>query len=335
MAQRTRPRVALIGTGGTIQSLGRDSLDLYEYGANNGVLSATQLVEQVPELASIAEIIPFASWTKASTAVIPSDWLALNEQIHRVVAENPDLSGVVVTHGTATLEETAYFLNLVLKVDLPVVVTGAQRPFSALSGDARLNLVNAVRVASDPASRGLGVLVVLNDEINAAREVTKTSTYRLETFRTPDLGMLGYADPDAVVYYRRPTRRHFPQTEFDVRRLTDLPRVDIVYAYAGADATAIEAALAAGAQAVVLASFAPAGCSRAQSAALIDAIQRGVAVVQAARVGSGRVLAGSSLRRHGFVVADNLNPQKARVLTMLGLTAGADGEALQRMFWEY
>ncbi|HET7037830.1 MAG TPA: asparaginase [Thermomicrobiaceae bacterium] len=335
MAQGTRPRVAVIGTGGTIQSLGKDSLDLYEYGSNNGVLDAAQLVDQVQELASIAEIIPFASWTKASTAVTPSDWLVLNDQIHRVVAENPGLSGVVVTHGTATLEETAYFLNLALKVEIPVVVTGAQRPFSALSGDARLNLVNAVRVAADPASRGQGVLVVLNDEINAAREVTKTSTYRLEAFRTPDLGMLGYADPDAVVYYRRSTRRHYPETEFDVRGLAALPRVDIVYAYAGADGAAVEAALAAGAQAIVLACFAPAGTSREQSVVLIAAMERGVPVVQAARVGSGRVLAGAALRRQGFVVADNLNPQKARVLTMLGVSAGMESEGLQRLFCEY
>src|SRR6202020_2162632 len=162
--------------------------------------------------------------------------------------DHPDLAGIVIGHGTATLEETAYFLNLTVKVAVPVVIVGAQRPSSALSSDAGMNLVNAIRVAASPEARDMGVLVVLNDEIHAAREVTKTATLRLQTFRTPDFGVLGHADGDAVVFYRQPLRRHAPDTEFDIRGLAGLPRVDIACAYAGGDGPAVRAFVAAGAQ---------------------------------------------------------------------------------------
>jgi L-asparaginase len=199
-----------------------------------------------------------------------------------------------------------------------------------------MNLLNAVRVAGAPEARGLGVLVLLNDEIQAAREVTKTSTYRLETFRSPDLGMLGYADPDGrVAIYRRPTRRHAPDTEFDVRGVTDLPRVDIALAYAGADGAAVRAFVTAGARAIVSAGLAPGVTPTAQTNALLEARQAGVVIVQSTRAGSGRVLPRAVLAERGFVAADNLNPQKARVLAMLALTVSADRGAIQRMFDEY
>ena len=185
--------------------------------------------------------------------------------IHRVAAERPDIAGFVITHGTATLEETAYFLHLALKTDKPVVLVGAQRPASALSTDAGMNLLGAIRVASAEAARGLGVLVVLNDEIQSAREVTKTSTYRLQTFRSPDFGALGHIDGDGVHIYRHPMRRHAPDTEFDVSKLDGLPRVDIAYSYAGADGTVVDALVAAGARGIVSAGLAP-GCRRRPSA---------------------------------------------------------------------
>src|SRR5215510_1619874 len=199
--------------------------------------------------------------------------------VHRAVAsERAD--GVVLTHGTATLEETAYFLNLVLKTDVPVVVVGSQRPANMISSDAAMNLLGAVRTAGSRDARGLGVLVLLNDEIQAAREVTKASTARLETFRSPDLGMLGYADADGcVAIYRRPARRHTPDTEFDVRGRRDLPRVDIAYSYAGADGAAIEAFVAAGARGIVTASLAPGANTTAELEALRAARARGVLIV--------------------------------------------------------
>lgn len=213
---------------------------------------------------------------------------------------------------------------------------GAQRPASGLSSDAGMNLLGAVQVAGAPEARGLGVLVLLNDEVQAAREVTKGSTLRLETFRSPDLGMLGYADPDGrVAIYRRPTRRHAPDTEFDVRGLADLPRVDVADSYAGADGTAIEAFVAAGARAIVSASLAPGMTTPGETEALLAARRRGVLVVLASRAGSGRVLTRTVLRERAFVTADNLSPQKARVLAMLALTRTDDLVEIARMFGEY
>jgi len=331
-----KPRVALIGTGGTISSIGRDSLDLWEYMDRSRKAEPGELLDRFPEVAAAAEIIPVRYRAVGSTAIGPADWLALDAAVHAAVARETPLDGLVITHGTATLEETAYFLNLTLKVDATVVVVGAQRPATGLSSDAALNLVNAVRVAAAPEARGLGVLVLLNDEVQAARDVTKSSTLRLETFRSPDLGMLGYADPDGrVAIYRRPVRRHAPDTEFDVRGRSDLPRVDIAMSYAGADGAAIEAFVAAGARAIVSAALAPGVTTPAETEALLEARRRGVLIVVSSRAGSGRVLPRTLLCERGFVVADNLNPQKARVLAMLALTRTGDPVEVQRLFDVY
>ena len=331
----TRARVAVIGTGGTISSVGRDPLDVWEYMDHSTKLEADELVAGVPELAAVADVVPVRYRAISSAAIAAKDWLELNALVHEVVARER-AAGVVITHGTATLEETAYFLNLVAKVDVPVVVVGSQRPFSGLSTDASMNLVGAVRVAASPEARGLGALVVLNDEIQAARDVAKTSTLRLETFRSHDLGMLGYADPDGrVAIYRKPARRHYPDTEFDVRTATDLPRVDIAYSYAGADGTAVAAFVAAGARAIVSASLAPGVTTAAELDALLEARRRGVLVVLSTRAGSGRVLRRTAVRERGLIVADTLTPQKARVLVTLALTVTDDVERVQRMFDEY
>ncbi len=336
MKTPSKRRVALIGTGGTISSIGRGSLDLWEYMDAGRKAEPDELLVRFPEVTDVAEIVSLRFRAMSSAAVGPPDWLALDAAVHDAVSREAPLDGVVITHGTATLEETAYFLNLTLKVDATVVLVGSQRPATGLSSDAGLNLVNAVRVAGAPEARGLGVLVLLNDEVQAAREVTKTSTLRLETFRSPDLGMLGYADPDGrVAIYRRPTRRHAPEAEFDVRGRHDLPRVDIAASYAGADGTAIQAFVAAGARAIVSASLPPGVTTPAETAALLEARRRGVLIVLSSRAGSGRVLPRTVLRERGFVVADNLTPQKARVLAMLALTRTDDVTEVQRMFDEY
>jgi len=332
----SKPRVALIGTGGTISSIGRGSLDLWEYMDAGHKAEPDELLVRFPEVAEAAEIVSVRFRAMASPAIGPADWLALDAAVHAAVAREAPLDGVVITHGTATLEETAYFLNLTLKVDVTVVLVGSQRPATGLSSDAGLNLLNAVRVAGAREARGLGVLVLLNDEVQAAREVTKASTLRLETFRSPDLGMLGYADPDGrVAIYRSPTRRHAPHTEFDVRGRTALPRVDIAASYAGADGAAIEAFVAAGARGIVSASLPPGMTTPAETEALREASRRGALVVLSSRAGSGRVLPRTVLRKQGFVVADNLNPQKARVLAMLALTRTDGAAEVQRMFDEY
>jgi L-asparaginase len=331
----SKPKVAFIGTGGTIASLGRGPLDLQDYGAAGNVMHAGEIVARWPETALVAEMIPIRYRNIPSTGIGYSDWKELVLLCDRLVSEHIDLAGIVVGHGTATLEETAYFLNLTLKVSIPVVLVGAQRPSSALSSDAGMNLVNAIRVAASPEARGLGVLVVLNDEIHAARDVTKTATLRLQTFRTPDFGVLGHADGDAVVLYRRPVRRHAPDTEFDVRALDALPRVDIAYAYAGGDGTAARAFVAAGARGIVSAGFAPGGTPPDEFDALKEAAANGVVVVQSTRAGSGRTFRGTRLRDAGFLIADNLNPQKARVLLMLALTVTRIPDEIARIFQNY
>jgi L-asparaginase len=332
-AMSGKPKVAIIGTGGTISSLGRGPLDLIDYGVAGQVLDVNGLIARVPELALVADVLPVPFKAIPSTALGWPEWKELLLICDRLAAEHPDLAGIVITHGTASLEETAYFLSLTLKIPQPVVVVGAQRPASALAADGPMNLVNACRVAADPRARGLGALVLLNDEIHAAREVTKTSTLRLQAFRTPDFGVLGHADADAIAWYRRPLRRVAPDTEFDPRAMDALPRVDIAYAYAGADGTAIEAFVAAGAKGIVTAGFAPGFVTPAMSAAMAEAVRKGVAVVTSSRAGSGRAARTTRNTALGFIPADNLTPQKARVLLMLALAHGiAD---LERVFAEY
>ena len=335
MADR-KSRIAFLGTGGTISFTGRDSLDTWEYMDYGSRLPVTEILARFPEVSEAAEIVSFDVRQVSSSGIVPDDWLALAAKIREVDQTRDDIDGIVVTHGTATLEETAYFLNLTAKTALPIVIIGAQRPSSGFATDAGSNLLAAVRTAGSKEARGLGVMALLNEEIQAAREVTKTSTLRLETFRTPDLGMLGYADPDgSIAIYRKPTRPHTLDSEFDVGAVTELPRVDIVPSYAGADGVAVEAFIAAGAKALVMATLAPGLPTPPQVEAVETALKQDVIIIYSTRAGSGRVLRRASMKRDGIVSADNLNPQKARVLAMLALTRTSDPEEVQRMFDTY
>ena len=331
----SKPKVAFIGTGGTIASLGRGPLDVQDYGATGKVMHADEILAKWPETALVADVIPIRYRNIPSPAIGFAEWKGLVELCQQLEKDHPDLAGIVIGHGTATLEETAYFLNLTVKVSIPVVLVGAQRPSSALSSDAGMNLVGAIRVAASPDARGMGVLVVLNDEIHAAREVTKTSTLRLQTFRTPDFGALGHADEDAVAFYRRPLRRHAPGTAFDVSALDALPRVDISYSYAGGDGVAARAFVAAGARGIIAAGFAPGFCPPAEAEALAEAVRQGVVVVQCTRAGSGRTFRTTKLQQTGFLTADNLNPQKARILLALALTVTKDPLEIMDIFRTY
>ncbi|GAA0589500.1 asparaginase [Craurococcus roseus] len=330
-----RPRVAFIGTGGTIASVGRGPLDLHDYTAAGKMLHAAELLERFPEAREVAEVVPVRFANVPSPKIAFPEWLELLRICDRLAAEERDLAGIVIGHGTASLEETAYFLSLTLKHPLPVVVVGSQRPNSALSTDAGLNLVNAIRVAACPRAWGLGALVVLNDEVHAAREVTKTSTSRMQTFRSPDFGCLAHADGDRLAWYRKPLRRAAPDTEFDPRSLKALPRVDIAYSYAGSDGAAVRAFRAAGAQGIVSAGFAPGFVTPDEAEALGEAAAAGVVVAQSTRAGSGRVFPTTKLREAGFVPADNLTPQKARILLALALTVTRDPREVERIFGEY
>ncbi len=328
-------KIAFIGTGGTISSIGSGPLDQQDYGATGQRLEADAIIARVPELREVADIVPVNYRAIISPGIGFVDWKALVLLCDKLVAEIDGLAGIVIGHGTASLEETAYMLGLTVKVPVPVVLVGSQRPASGLSTDANMNLVSAVRTAASDAARGMGVLVVLNDEIQAAREVTKTSTLRLQTFRTPDFGVLGHADADQVSFYRAPLRRRAPDTEFDIRGLDALPRVDIVYAYAGADGTAARAFVAAGARGIVSAGFAPGFPAPGDTEVLEQASRDGIVVVLSTRAGSGRVFQSRRARSLGFLSADNLNPQKARVLLMLALTVTSDKARIAEMFAAY
>ena len=299
----TRPIVAAIGCGGTISSLGRDSTDVLDYPDFGTKMSIEEVVGRYPEIAKVAEVVPVPFRSVGSTAIGPPEWLELASIIHRLAAERPELAGFVIPHGTATLEETAYFLHLALKTDKNVVAVGAQRPASALSSDAGMNLLGAVRVACAPQSRGLGVL--------------------------------GHVDGDGVQIYRRPVRLHAPATEFDLGTLQSLPRVDITYSYGGVDGTVVEALVAAGARGIVSAGLAPGIPALLERAALEKARDAGVVIVQSSRAGSGRVALRRYLEEGGMVAADNLNPQKARILLMLALTRSPDIAEIRRIFATY
>jgi L-asparaginase len=286
----------------------------------------------VPEAAAIARVreIPFRRLS--SHALRSADWLELGQLVQRLFDQD-EADGVVITHGTNTLEETAYFLSLTLKSDRPVVLVGAMRPASAVSSDGDLNLLNALRVAAAPESRGKGALVVLNDTIHAARSVTKTATQRVETFQARDLGPLGYADGDSqVVYYQAPTRGHTLATPFDIRTLADLPRVDVITSYVDADGVFVNAAVEAGARGLVSAGTGGGRMTPTEEAAYDRAQAQGVVICQASRVGSGRVARSPGMAARGIVAADNLPPWKARILLALALTRTTDPDTIQRLF---
>lgn len=325
------PRIALFLSGGTIDSVGTDRLDLAWYFENDQRLTPSELLARVPEIGDVADVeqVPFKRLS--SGGITPVDWLELSRGLHEVLES--EAAGAVVTHGTNTLEESAYFLHLTLTTEKPVVVTGAMRPASGLSADGDLNLLNAFRVAADPSSRGKGVLVLLNDTIYGARDVTKTNTLRAHTFQSRSTGPLGYADSDGrLIWYAHPSRR---RGGFDVSQRADLPRVDVVVTYAGADGALIAAAVAAGAQGIVSAGSGAGRPTPLEDEALDRAREKGVVVVQASRTGSGRVPRSPKMRARGIVTADDLLPWKARILLMLALTRTHDPEEIQQLFEEY
>ena len=330
-----RPMVHVIGTGGSIAGVGDDELDYTEYGENPGRFSVHQLLERVPEAREVADLEVEEFSNVGSTSLAGKEWARLARRVNEVLGEG-DAAGILITHGTATLEETAYFLNLAVKSDRPVVITGAMRPPTALGTDADINILDGIRLAASPDARGKGVLARLNGEIHAARDVTKTNTYRLETFRPQDFGYLGYVDADhRVVFYREPTRKHTYQAEFRVEEPGDLPSVEIVYAYAGADGDMVHYLASKGVDGIVVAGVGGGRPTPGQMAALIEARERGVLVVHSSRLGGGRVVVTRLRKQHGFIAADNLNAQKARVLLMLGLSVTRDLVRLQEMFDVY
>jgi L-asparaginase len=321
------PTVKLFTTGGTIQSKGAHRGKLSEY--SDGRVTPKELIDDLPELKAVAQIEVHEISNIGSGGMNSDLLLKLAKGLNAELAK-PEIAGAVVTHGTGTLEETAYFLQLTVKSSKPVVVVGAMRPFTAISRDGPFNLYNAVRVAAAPDAVGKGVMVLLNDTIHSARYVTKNNTYRVETFVSREIGPIGFADSDRIAFYRVPLVKHTAASEFDISKLDTLPAVDVVYGYQEASAAPIEALVAAGVKGIVLVDSAP---SFGKAIALAQS--KGVVVVQSDRKGSGRVLLSERTAGRGLISADNLNGQKSRVLLRLALTKTTDPKEIQRIFNEY
>jgi len=348
-AQQTAPapRVRLVATGGTISN------------RTGGRLTAEELVKSMTGIEKFAtpEFEQFSN--VASSELTLDQWLRLAKRLNELFTTDHDLAGIVVTSGTDTLEELAYFLNLTVRSDKPVVVVGAMRNPSTLGYEGAANLLEGFRVAASPDARGKGVLVVLNDEINAAREVTKTDALRLNTFQSRGYGVLGVVDADRVAFYRNVVKRHTAKSEFDVSSVTALPRVDVMLVYQGADGDLIKAAVDHGAKGIVIAGAGAGASSGTQQEGIAYALKKGAFVVTTTRTGSGRIASGrrgggagrggteqpsggrggtSSLtpeEQGRRIAGEDLLPVKARVLLMLALTRTNDAAEIQRIFLEY
>ena len=328
------PNVVILATGGTIAGTGATSTTTVGYTAAK--IGVDALIKAVPELQKVAHVSGEQVFQIASENMSNDHWLTLAKRVNTLLAK-PDVDGIVITHGTDTIEETAYFLNLVVKSRKPVVIVGAMRPSTAISADGPINLYNAVLTAGSQDAIGKGVLVVLNDQINGARDVTKTNTTTTDTFKSPELGLLGYVIGNQAHFYRASTRKHTADTEFDVSNLTALPQVDIAYTYANVGPTAVNALVAAGDKGLIHAGVGDGSLPNAVRPALSAAREKGVVIVRASRVGQGIVARNGEANddQLDFVVADTLNPQKARILLMLALTKTNSTKEIQRMFYTY
>ncbi len=327
------PRVRLVATGGTISN------------KDGGRLTAEELIQLMPNVGRYTRP-EFEQFSNLSSAQLTLDqWVALARRVNQIFKDDPGVAGVVVTSGTDTLEELAYFLDLTVRFAKPVVVVGSMRNPSTLGYEGAANLLEGFRVAADPVSRGRGVMVVLNDEINAAREVTKTDALRLNTFQTRGYGVLGVVDSDRVVFYRRVEKKHTADSEFDIGAVTSLPRVDVILTYQGASGDLIKAAVDQGAKGIILAGAGAGASSGTQSEGVAYALEKGVFVVTTTRAGSGRIAsrarpanatpAAGPNPRERAIAGEDLAPVKARLLLMLALTKTQSAADIQRMFIEY
>ncbi|MFS7886688.1 asparaginase [Helicobacter pylori] len=330
MAQNL-PTIALLATGGTIAGSGASaSLGSYK----SGELGVKELLKAVPSLNKIARIQGEQISNIGSQDMNEEIWFKLAKRAQELL-DDSRIQGVVITHGTDTLEESAYFLNLVLHSTKPVVLVGAMRNASSLSADGALNLYNAVSVAVNEKSANKGVLVVMDDNIFSAREVIKTHTTHTSTFKALNSGAIGSVYYGKTRYYMQPLRKHTTESEFSLSQLkTPLPKVDIIYTHAGMTPDLFQASLKSHAKGVVIAGVGNGNVSAGFLKAMQEASQMGVLIVRSSRVGSGEVTSGE-IDDKAFITSDNLNPQKARVLLQLALTKTNNKEKIQEMFEEY
>jgi L-asparaginase len=324
------PRIAVLATGGTIAGAASDATNTSGYQA--GVVGVAQLLAAVPSLATVANVQAEQVASVDSKDMALALWTKLAQRVNELLASG-EVDGVVITHGTDTLEETAYLLHLTVKSDKPVVLTAAMRPSSALSADGPLNLLNAVTVAGNARAKGQGVLVAFNNRIHSARDVVKTSTYAVDAFHSPEIGALGWVQDGRVEFQRSVVRPHTTATPFVID--SQWPVVEVVVSYAGVSRVAVDALVAAGVKGIVVAGTGNGSIHATVQTALAEAAARGVAVVRSSRVGSGHVMRNGAASDDalGFVSAGALNPYKARVLLMLAQAAGTrDRAALQKVF---
>jgi len=325
------PSITILATGGTIAG-GGESATQSSYTA--GKLGVDALLNAVPQLKQLANVQGEQLVSIGSQDMNDQVWLTLAKKINADCAKT---DGFVITHGTDTLEETAYFLDLTVKCDKPVVMVGAMRPATAMSADGPFNLYNAVLTAADPQSANLGVLVAMNETVLDARDATKTSTTAVQAFQSPNFGPLGYIHNGKIDYQRTPQRKHTTATPFDISKLDTLPKVGIIYNYANASDAPAKALIAEGYQGIISAGVGNGNLYKTVFDTLASAAHHGVAVVRASRVPGGATTEDAEVddAKYGFVAAGALNPQKARVLLQLALTQTKDARQIQQLFNQY
>ena len=332
-AQTRKPNVVILATGGTIAGAAASGT---QAAYTSGAVTIDAMVAAVPGVKDLANIKGEQVSNVGSQDMSFDIMLTLAKRINELM-QKPDVDGIVITHGTDTMEETAFFLNLVVKGDKPVVMVGSMRPSTAVSADGPLNLYNAVGVAADPNARGRGVLVVMNDWIQAAHSLTKTSTTAVQTFMSPLRGVVGVASYGKNDFYNTPTWKHTSASEFDVSGVSKLPRVDIVFACADMPPDLIDASAANGAKGIVIAGVGNGNVNKTSLEAAASAVKKGVVVVRSSRVPTGSVGRNVEVNDDelGFVASDELNPQKARILLSLALLKARSKQEIQNLFYTY
>jgi L-asparaginase len=329
------PKIKVLATGGTIAGAQTSQSDA---GYKAGTFSVNDLINAVPQLKNVAELSGEQTANIGSQTMNHEVWLKLAARCNELLKQR-DVDGIVITHGTDTMEETSYFLSLVVKSEKPVVLVCSMRPATGISADGPMNLYNAVVLAGHPAAKGRGPLVVINDTIHYGRELQKMHTTLLNAFESPNRGVAGVMNTGKVYFYSKNTTRHTTSSEFSLQGLTveKLPRVEIVYSYANFDGKLIDAAVADGAKGIVLAGVGDGNTTDAGIAALERAAKKGVAVVRCSRTAAGVADRNIEVNddKLGFIAGMELNAQKARILLMLGLTKTSDTKKLQQYFTEY
>ncbi|MEK1839460.1 asparaginase [Pseudomonas sp. NPDC086112] len=332
--QQKLANVVILATGGTIAGAGASAANSATYQAAK--VGIEQLIAGVPELSQLANVRGEQVMQIASESITNDNLLQLGRRVAEL-ADSKDVDGIVITHGTDTLEETAYFLNLVEKTDKPIIVVGSMRPGTAMSADGMLNLYNAVAVASSKDARGKGVLVTMNDEIQSGRDVSKMINIKTEAFKSA-WGPLGMVVEGKSYWFRLPAKRHTMDSEFDIKTIKSLADVEIAYSYGNVSDTAYKALAQSGAKAIIHAGTGNGSVSSRVVPALQALRKDGVQIIRSSHVNAGGFVLRNAEQpddKYDWVVANDLNPQKARILAMVALTKTNDSKELQRMFWEY